>query len=56
MKFELSDKPQTVTYVIRLSPVEIQKGAALLYPNIFITAPGGEAIVEKAELKIRLKR
>ena len=56
VKFDLSDKPQTVTNVIRLSPMEMQKGAAIFYPNIFITAPGGEAIVEKAELKIRLKR
>ena len=53
VRFVLSDKPQTVTYVIRLHPEEMQKGAKIFYNNIFISAPGGEAVVEKAELKVR---
>ena len=55
-KFTLSDKPQTVTAVFRMTPDVVQKGGKRFYPSIFINAPGGEAIVEKASLTVRKKK
>ena len=53
--FVLSDKPQTLTSVISPLPEIVQKGGKRCYNNIFLNTPGGEIIVEKAELVIRKK-
>jgi hypothetical protein len=53
--FVLTDKPQTVTSVIRPLPEILQKGGKRCYNSIFLNTPGGEIIVEKAELIIRRK-
>ena len=50
---ELSDQPQVLSLAIRLTPEIQAKGGVWFYPNIFIARPGGEAVVEKAELKVR---
>ena len=51
--FILSDKPQTLTHIHRLTPAAMQKGGKRCYHNIFLDSPGGELIVENAELMIR---
>ncbi len=53
--FDLTDKPQTVTSVISPLPEILQKGGKRCYNSIFLNPPGGEIIVEKAELIIRKK-
>ena len=49
----LSDKPQVLTRTFRLTPQIRQKGGDAFYVNIFLSRPGGEFILRKAELKIR---
>jgi hypothetical protein len=54
--FTLSDKPQTVTAVFRMAPEVAQKGGKRFYPSVFINAPGGEAVIEKAALTVRKRK
>ncbi|MBO5793014.1 MAG: DUF4838 domain-containing protein [Lentisphaeria bacterium] len=56
LNFLLSDKPQTLTSVITLLPQIAQKGGKRFYNSIFLNSPGGEIIVEKAELRVRKKK
>jgi hypothetical protein len=49
----LSEKPQVLTRTFRLTPQIRQKGGDAFYVNIFLSRPGGEFILQKAELKIR---
>lgn len=55
-RFTLSDKPQTVTAVFQLTPEIAQKGGKRFYPSVFINAPGGEAVIEKAALTVRKRK
>ena len=49
----LSDRPQQLARTFRLTPRIRQKGGDAFYVNIFLSRPGGEFILQKAELKIR---
>lgn len=49
----LSDKPQNLSRTFRLTPRIRQKGGDAFYVNIFLSRPGGEFILQKADLKIR---
>ena len=49
----LSDRPQNLSRTFRLTPRIRQKGGDAFYVNIFLSRPGGEFILQKAELKIR---
>lgn len=51
INFTLSEKPVTFKVEYTLPVKYEQKGAQRMYPNIFMKYPGGELIVEKAELK-----
>ena len=49
----LSDRPQNLSRTSRPTPRIRQKGGDAFYVNIFLSRPGGEFILQKAELKIR---
>lgn len=49
----LSDRPQNLSRTSRPTPRIRQKGSDAFYVNIFLSRPGGEFILQKAELKIR---
>jgi|GEM_PF-4986577 len=49
----LSDRPQVLTRTFRPTPQIRQKGGDAFYVNIFLSRPGGEFILQKAELRIR---
>ncbi len=49
----LSDRPQNLSRTSRPTPRIRQKGGDAFYVNIFLRRPGGEFILQKAELRIR---
>ena len=49
----LSEKPQVLSRTFRLTPQIRQKGGDAFYVNIFLSRPGGDFIIERAEVTLR---